>query len=94
MKIIPLRPEPISPTRSSEDAFGGPEPHVCPACGERQVRQKRNVFHVLGGVLVVLVCGACALQTLGGSLIFMIWGIFLINPKRRCRACGWSERVG
>lgn len=64
-------------------------PKKCAQCGSEQVRLKRSWPKVAAGVLIVLVSCALAIPTLGVSLIFMIWGIFLVRQNPTCAECGW-----
>jgi hypothetical protein len=40
-------------------------------------------------VMIVLTMGLIAVPTLGVSLIFMLWGVFLIKERPICQECGW-----
>jgi hypothetical protein len=39
--------------------------------------------------MIVLAMGLIAVPTLGVSLIFMLWGVFLIKERPICQECGW-----
>lgn len=67
-------------------------PDLCPECGSDRLARGRSLFRALGGFAIVIICGLLALPTLGVSLIFMIWGVFLILERTTCRDCGWSKR--
>ena len=44
---------------------------------------------LFAGVMIVLAMGLIAVPTLGVSLIFMLWGVFLIKERPICQECGW-----
>ena len=59
----------------------------CPVCQTPMVL-KRQPLHTLLGVVIVVICGLLAVPTLGVSLIFMLWGIFLLEARPQCPSCG------
>ncbi|MEC9396930.1 MAG: hypothetical protein VYE40_17380 [Myxococcota bacterium] len=64
-------------------------PSHCPECSSSRIVVKRSWPRVFAGVMIVLAMGLIAVPTLGVSLIFMLWGVFLIKERPICQECGW-----
>jgi predicted RNA-binding Zn-ribbon protein involved in translation (DUF1610 family) len=68
-------------------------PAECPDCGSERVIRKRSIFGVIFGWALVMIGFLGAIPTMGVSIIVGIWGVFMMVPKFRCKACGWKKRT-
>jgi DNA-directed RNA polymerase subunit RPC12/RpoP len=83
-----------NPSRSRYTiAYQSDIPAECPDCGSDRVIRKRSIFGVIIGWTFVMIGFLGAIPTLGVSIILGLWGVFLMVPKLRCKACGWKKRT-
>ena len=65
---------------------------VCPECGSQRLTRGRSATGFVAGALLVLIGFLGFLWTLGLSFVLALWGVFLMVPHTKCRACGWKMR--
>lgn len=63
----------------------------CPECGAEDLKTSRALWRLLVGGPIALVGLALALPTLGVTLVLFIWGVFIVQPRKRCTRCGWKQ---
>ena len=68
------------------------KPSKGPECSSTDVVIRRSWPRVFAGIFIVLAMGLIAVPTLGVSLIFMLWGVFLIKERPICQDCGWMPK--
>lgn len=71
-----------------------PDPNIperCPECGGQDLKRGRAWLRALGGFVIVILGCLFAIPTLGLSLVFTLWGVFLIIERTTCRECGWQS---
>lgn len=62
----------------------------CPECGG-PTEESRRPLRALFGFTLLVVGLVLFVMTLGASFILSVYGVFMMMPQRRCKACGWRE---
>lgn len=63
---------------------------TCPRCGGN-AHQRISWLKAAAGFALVIVGFVLFIATFGASFVLSIFGVFMMMPSARCKACGWRE---